>query len=270
MDMKYNCDMIQDLIPLCIDGAASKPSEKAVTEHLADCMKCQNYYEQINKSTEVYDPGEAINVERLQYKELAKKLVIYRFLRRILIAAFCMIVVMSALYYGDGYRMTSLAATKTSKWVNQDSKLVADYNWGDWHFFFYENVSMYNSVITNKRNFLWKEQNNNFWLEKTGDGLNLAGWINFYTDFKGGIIILPIQNKTSETLDVEISFGNQKIRKKIKADETELFVHEFKEASEDNETSGYAFSIDGRLLYTLKSRWNTISGQMEHYWESTN
>lgn len=270
--MKYNCNMMKDLMPLCMDGAASEASEKAVTEHLADCLDCQNYYEQISKGTDIGDPSETITEERLQYKIIAKKLTIYRLIRRSFVSFFCMIVILSALWYSGGYRITSLAAAKTSKWVNQESILVADYDWGEWHFYFYENASMYNSVITKKRNILWQDHNNNFWTEKTSNGLNMAGFINFYTDFKGGIIILPVQNNTSEVLTVEIIVGGQIIKKEIKEEAAELFVKEFMEQDEytDNKIQGKAYSTDGTLSYILKNEWSTISGQMQYYWEATN
>lgn len=38
--MKYDCDVIRDLIPLCIDKVASKNSQNAVSEHIAECRTC--------------------------------------------------------------------------------------------------------------------------------------------------------------------------------------------------------------------------------------
>lgn len=38
--MKYECDMIADLLPLYNDGACSDSSIKVIEEHLAECPKC--------------------------------------------------------------------------------------------------------------------------------------------------------------------------------------------------------------------------------------
>ena len=38
--MKYECDIIEDLLPLYKDKACSAASSKAVEEHLAECPKC--------------------------------------------------------------------------------------------------------------------------------------------------------------------------------------------------------------------------------------
>ena len=47
--MKYKCDMIQDLMPLCLDNAASESSEKTVIEHLSECKNCSEYYKSLSK-----------------------------------------------------------------------------------------------------------------------------------------------------------------------------------------------------------------------------
>lgn len=41
--MKINCDVCRDLLPLVLDGVASKESERLVREHLADCPDCRDY-----------------------------------------------------------------------------------------------------------------------------------------------------------------------------------------------------------------------------------
>ena len=39
--MKYECDVIRDLIPLYIDDVASTASRRMVEEHLAECADCR-------------------------------------------------------------------------------------------------------------------------------------------------------------------------------------------------------------------------------------
>lgn len=38
--MKYNCEMIRDLMPLCADGIASESSQQAVEAHIQTCTEC--------------------------------------------------------------------------------------------------------------------------------------------------------------------------------------------------------------------------------------
>ena len=46
--MKYECDMIADLLPLYKDGVCSAASERIVKEHLAECQKCSSIMEKLN------------------------------------------------------------------------------------------------------------------------------------------------------------------------------------------------------------------------------
>ncbi|MBP3746873.1 MAG: zf-HC2 domain-containing protein [Ruminococcus sp.] len=53
--MKYNCDMIADLLPLYIDHVCSESSREAIEEHLSECQPCQKLYEDMKKCDTVID-----------------------------------------------------------------------------------------------------------------------------------------------------------------------------------------------------------------------
>ena len=42
--MKYQCEVIKDLLPLYVDDVCSKESKKIVEEHLEICDSCKQYY----------------------------------------------------------------------------------------------------------------------------------------------------------------------------------------------------------------------------------
>ena len=69
--MKYKCDMVKDLMPLCLDHEASESSEQTVIEHLAECRECSKYYESLGKEME---PIEIQNDKENKYIRLASKL----------------------------------------------------------------------------------------------------------------------------------------------------------------------------------------------------
>ncbi len=46
--MSNKCDIVQDLLPLYIDGACSKASEEMIKEHLEDCRHCKEIYEKMS------------------------------------------------------------------------------------------------------------------------------------------------------------------------------------------------------------------------------
>ena len=48
MTMSNKCDIIQDLLPLYIDGACSKASEEMIEEHIETCPHCKEIYEKMS------------------------------------------------------------------------------------------------------------------------------------------------------------------------------------------------------------------------------
>lgn len=50
--MKYNCEMIEDLLALYQEDACSEASRKAVEEHLAECPRCRKLVEEIRSEPE--------------------------------------------------------------------------------------------------------------------------------------------------------------------------------------------------------------------------
>lgn len=42
--MKYDCDLIQDIMPLYMDEVLSNKSKEIVDEHLSECTKCKDLY----------------------------------------------------------------------------------------------------------------------------------------------------------------------------------------------------------------------------------
>ncbi|MBU3136381.1 zf-HC2 domain-containing protein [Clostridium gasigenes] len=64
--MKNNCEIIKDLSVLVKDGIATKESEKAVKEHIAECENCGNYYKSITDEIDLNK--NEINIEDRQTK----------------------------------------------------------------------------------------------------------------------------------------------------------------------------------------------------------
>lgn len=64
---KYNCDIIQDLIPSYVDGICSDATKECVEEHVMECNQCKSLIE-IYQDTEITDP----NIEEKQIDGLKK------------------------------------------------------------------------------------------------------------------------------------------------------------------------------------------------------
>ena len=71
--MKYEHDVIRDLMPLCIDGIASEKSKEAVSEHIAECSDCAKEWDMMQKKVDI-DTEKEVSAETEQYKKTAKRL----------------------------------------------------------------------------------------------------------------------------------------------------------------------------------------------------
>ena len=49
--MKYNCDLISDLLPLYKDDICSEATRKIVEEHLGECPSCKKMFADMSDVT---------------------------------------------------------------------------------------------------------------------------------------------------------------------------------------------------------------------------
>ena len=70
--MKYDHEIIRDLMPLCIDGIASEKSNAAVQEHIAECPACEKEWEQM-KSTINTSQNAPVPEKTARFKETAQR-----------------------------------------------------------------------------------------------------------------------------------------------------------------------------------------------------
>ncbi|MBQ6950817.1 MAG: zf-HC2 domain-containing protein [Clostridia bacterium] len=69
--MSERCDVVRDLIPLCLDGAAAKGSEKMVQEHIEKCEGCAGYYEAMQKALPKMNEAEE-KAEKAAFDSMAR------------------------------------------------------------------------------------------------------------------------------------------------------------------------------------------------------
>lgn len=112
--MKYEHDVIRDLMPLCIDGIASEKSQEAVNEHLAECPDCRKEWEQMTAKIKTYDSA-PLPDDTPKYAETAKR-VRKKHKWMLLKVTLC---VLAAVYvlglagnYADGARFTPQSAAE--------------------------------------------------------------------------------------------------------------------------------------------------------------
>ena len=99
--MKYPCDIIQDLLPLYLDGVCSEESKRAVEAHLSECAACKEFYTAMQQADKTgVDPHSADRElqKAASFQNVRKKLV-----RKQILAAFASVaVLLTALFAAAG------------------------------------------------------------------------------------------------------------------------------------------------------------------------
>lgn len=54
--MKHDCDIVRDLMPMCIDGTASEKAKDMVEEHVAECPPCDKIYAEMKGEARIELP----------------------------------------------------------------------------------------------------------------------------------------------------------------------------------------------------------------------
>lgn len=92
--MKYPCGLIQDVLPLYLDGICGNDTVKAVKTHLEECSECQQYFEKMKtlSSDSISNTEEKERFENGKaeaFKKMKRKL----FTRQLCVAVFCVLIV---------------------------------------------------------------------------------------------------------------------------------------------------------------------------------
>ena len=53
--MNLVCDIVKDMMPIYLDGTASKASKKLIKKHVKRCTRCEDYLKMCKHSEEVID-----------------------------------------------------------------------------------------------------------------------------------------------------------------------------------------------------------------------
>lgn len=251
--MKYKCDMIRDLMPLCVDNAATETSQKVVVEHIAECRECEVYYSKIMNEIPL---NSDCTEESKGYVTIAKKIRRHKILARTIITLTVFIVFELLINYAGGYRYTAKSAASLSGRLNASSQLIGNYDWGDWRFYIYDSANSYDVVTVNKHWNGWKAQDNYLvWPKYDVDdgGIINAGCLYYWTetDEKYGIQIFPIIAEDKDVASIEVTVFNKKQNVEIETNKLTILAFENDNRSLENKPTGYAYDSAGNILYEL-------------------
>ena len=77
---EFECDLVKDLLPIYMDGKASKESEEIVKKNIASCPECKEMYDAMSKEIVVKNGKVKIDKKILSpEKKLLRAVLIYCF-----------------------------------------------------------------------------------------------------------------------------------------------------------------------------------------------
>lgn len=255
--MKYRCDMVKDLMPLCLDNAATKSSEQTVIEHLAECMDCTKYYEAISKEMEpIAKHSENDNKYIRLSAKIRKRRIGIGALIGLFVGLFCFI----CLNYARGYRLNSRSAADLSGRLNDTSQVLASFEWkDDFHFYIYDSYSCYDVVCVEKTLLGWKKQDNYLnwpkWsMYDENIGIETAGALYDFR-YDEGVQLFPVIAYDESVKSIEVTCFEQTQTKEIMTGELTLFTFDAINV-QSNTVEATAYDAMGNAIYRLKEQDN--------------
>lgn len=249
--MKYRCDMVKDLMPLCLDHEASESSEQTVIEHLAECKECTKYYEALGKEME---PIEGQMDSENKYVKLASKLRKRRRITGVLIGFFVGLFCFMCLTYASGYRLSSRAAAELSGRLYGEPQMITCYEWkDDFHFYIYDSYNCYDVVPVERTLLGWKQFdvfiNWPKWsVYDENIGIETAGELCFFK-YDEGVQLFPVRVYDENVKRIEVTGYEQIQKKEVTPGEVVLFT--FDAVGDSKEIEATAYDAMGNAIYRL-------------------
>ena len=250
--MKYDCDVIKDLLPLYQDNTASSKSKSIVDEHLAECSSCKNYFNKMIKMMHEPEPPRHTpeTEETAGYKKLAKKLRFRKTLNCIGIILILCVLSLFAYTYFERVGLDAQQAANRSHFIDTESVLLSEVEVGSYKVFFYENDDKYRTIITEKRHFLWMLNSGSFWANKTDDKVKMVGWCTMADTGNGeGLTAIPVQSYDEQVAYIEMGPEADRIVKSVPYGDTVIFAWD--KDIPWNDLNAIAYSSGGQPLYKL-------------------
>ena len=258
------CDIIRDIMPLCVDDSASDDSKKMVFEHLAECKACEQYYNDLLHGFDL-EAGQA-DAMTSEYKKIAGKIRSHHKKRRITAASVVIIVFALLLNYALGYRFLAETAAAESGKLNATSELLGVYEWGDVQFFFYDSTANYDTIAAERHWNGWKSDDNYLVWPKypsDKDGLVVTSGLNYWKNDQG-ILLFPILSHDEEITKVEITAFEQTKTSDISTGLLTVLAFDNDDLSFEDNTVGFAYDINGNVKYKL----NYDQSMVRWVWEN--
>ena len=249
--MKYRCDMVRDLMPLCLDHEASESSEQTVIEHMVECKECTKYYEALGE--EIYPIGEQRDKEK-EFVKLASKMRKRKKITAIFITSFVWLFCFICLTYASGYRLSPKAAADLSGRLYGGPQMIACYEWkDDLHFYIYDSYNCYDVVPVERTLLGWKQFNvfinwPKWSVYDENIGIETAGELCHFR-YDEGVQLFPVRVYDENVKQILVTCYEQTQKKEVTQGKVVLFT--FDAVGQSNKIEATAYDAMGNAIYRL-------------------
>lgn len=261
--MKYDCELIQDLIPLCTDHMASAASQRAVMEHIEECSECKVCYKQVEHAEPKHRESGMAEQKTADYAALARRLGRRRCRNRFLVILVMLVFAgfsICCLNFAAGYRLTPQAAASLERKLNPESVLLGEYDWGTRKFYFYDCKNYYIITGVNHTWHGWINESYYFVYEKKPkpDAIEITGTLCYWADDREAKIqLLSVRCYDEAVARIEVSFFGRQTSREIRDNDLVIFAIEAQGEEKKailNTPAGTAYDAEGNVLYYLTEK----------------
>ncbi len=111
--MKHDCDIVRDLMPMCIDGTASEKTVAMVDEHVQECLPCDAVYKEMHAEAKMEVP---VQPQTAEFTQTVRRMNKTRRQRKLLMALAGVLatVVLFVLAYGVYWQFFELVPVRVA------------------------------------------------------------------------------------------------------------------------------------------------------------
>lgn len=262
--MKYECDLIKDLLPLYHDKASSDCSSKVVEEHLNECDECRRFYQEVKKTTNIPFKSISKTDNADGYLSLAKKLRRTKWYWRLCIGLLLGCIISLSLMYADGNRFDPMNAAHVGNVIDKNSRLLATVPMGKERILYiYDDDGLYRNIDVIYHFPFWKYSYTwpNRYIADPSSGVQLITRGSYANSINKSLyIVYAVAVNDTRVAYIELGKAGKMQRQNANSKITVFFWNEtgnwdgtgtWNGMIKDSDLRGTAYASDGTVLYNL-------------------
>jgi hypothetical protein len=169
--------------------------------------------------------------------------------KKFLVLTTIFVIILAAVLFYNGYRLTPLDAAKANPYVEENSVPLEEVNLGWGKVYLFSIGKEFRTVMVLRDGFLWRAPYSAYFNQTSSDKINIVGSMNYYNK-KDQVTVLFVETSDPNIAFVEIGPSNDRINKEIKVGTPIIFS--WNRVIQTNELKPIALSKEGIPLYEYR------------------